>query len=107
MGQRSQIYIRHKDGHNVHLIARYFHWNYGIRMVSRARVIIEWLTDYLVNDNDVVRNRTTQLERICDVNFDMRDVCVSTDIKAEIVEQFFEEAQQNLTQFLFGMRTHF
>ena len=34
MGQRSQIYLRH-NGDLV--FANYYQWNYGERMVSRAR----------------------------------------------------------------------
>ena len=61
MGQRSQIYIRYNvnftcdiscsvNGSKISvpkvynykgLIARYFGWNYGERMISRARYIIE------------------------------------------------------------------
>ena len=58
MGQRSQIYIRYNVNyisgsstenpttHNFKgLIARYYGWNYGERMVSRARYIIERIHD--------------------------------------------------------------
>lgn len=44
MGQRSQIYIRFNDNRmesGKGLIALYYQWNYGERMVSRARQIIE------------------------------------------------------------------
>ena len=102
MGQRSQIYIRYKDKNGVQLVARYFGWNFGVRMISRTRGIIEWLTDYLADDKDAIIHNLPKLERICDVNFDMKDVVISTDIKAEIVEQFFDEAQQDLKQYLFG-----
>lgn len=34
MGQRSQIYVRYNE---KLLFARYFQWNYGTRMISRAR----------------------------------------------------------------------
>lgn len=41
MGQRSQIYVRYnkKDMNGVNckkLIANYYQWNYGERMISRA-----------------------------------------------------------------------
>ena len=38
MGQRSQIYVRYTNEKGEHfLTARYFGWNYGERMISRAR----------------------------------------------------------------------
>ena len=43
MGQRSQIYIRYKTETGYHLIANYYQWNYGERMISRARYGIEYL----------------------------------------------------------------
>ena len=42
MGQRSQIYIRYNGDIKV---ANYYQWNYGERMISRARAIIEILND--------------------------------------------------------------
>ena len=43
MGQRSQIYVRLKDKEgNKYLIAKYFQWNYGERMISRAKYGIEY-----------------------------------------------------------------
>lgn len=105
MGQRSQIYIRYKDRKGIQLIARYFGWNYGERMVSRARGIIEWLDEYkdhfewLFNDS----TKMLALQRVCDVNFDMRDVLISTCIKEEIREQFPDEVEhEGLANYLFG-----
>lgn len=105
MGQRSQIYIRYKDKKGIQLIARYFGWNYGERMVSRARGIIEWLDEYkdhfewLFNDS----TKMLALQRVCDVNFDMRDVLISTCIKEEIREQFPDEVEhEGLANYLFG-----
>lgn len=105
MGQRSQIYIRYKDSKGVQLVARYFGWNYGERMVSRARAIIEWLLAhqeyyswFFSSSQNVM-----MLERLCDVNFDMRDVTISGDIKKEIREQFVEEVEkEGLVTYLFG-----
>lgn len=49
MGQRSQIYIRYNIEYQGKqykgLIARYYPWNYGERMISRARSIIEYIKD--------------------------------------------------------------
>lgn len=105
MGQRSQIYIRYKDRKGIQLIARYFGWNYGERMVSRARGIIEWLDEYkdhfewLFNDS----TKMLALQRVCNVNFDMRDVLISTCIKEEIREQFPDEVEhEGLANYLFG-----
>lgn len=105
MGQRSQIYIRYKNKQGVQIIARYFGWNYGERMVSRTRGIIEWLSDnighfdWMLNDS----NKVLTLERVCDVNFDMRNVLISSDIKKEICDQFAEEAQRDgVATYLFG-----
>lgn len=78
MGQRSQIYVRlnNKDG-SYNLYARYFQWNYGTRMISRARYTIEWLQCHAgcrSSDFDDC------LVRIIDTNFDYKDICISSDI---------------------------
>lgn len=55
MGQRSQIYIHFNVGDNEGMVARYFQWNYGERMISRARSIMEFLDrDYnlLLGEHD-------------------------------------------------------
>lgn len=96
MGQRSQIYIRfnvnHKNKHSTHnfkgLIARDFGWNYGERMVSRARYIIEHIhfgyMKYKWNFNDA--EKLEKLKRICEVNFDMKDIVFSSDIIKDVAE---------------------
>lgn len=86
MGQRSQIYIRISDNYNEKptLIAKYFQWNFAERMISRARHGIEYIKSsakYL--SSDTVKER---INRIFDVNFDMKDVALSTDILKEWVE---------------------
>lgn len=86
MGQRSQIYIRIKDDYNEKptLIAKYFQWNFAERMISRARHGIEYIkssAEYL--SSDTVKER---INRIFDVNFDMKDIALSTDILKEWVE---------------------
>ena len=44
IGQRSQIYIRLKDrNNNKYLFAKYYGWNYGERMISRARYGIDYI----------------------------------------------------------------
>ena len=95
MGQRSQIYIRwhitdRKGFFHEGLIARYFGWNFGIRMVSRAKSIMEEIQEeflaypYLFSDLE----STKKLERFCDVNFDMRSIEMSSDLIEEVREEF-------------------
>lgn len=91
MGQRSQIYIRYhvtsEYGRVYHgLIARYYNWNYGERMVSRARSIMGLLTDEFLKNKELFGDlwRLKKLERFCDVNFDMKDIVLSTDIIQEV-----------------------
>ena len=46
MGQRSQIFVRYQETDGTRkLVARYYGWNYGERMISRARHTIEWLKE--------------------------------------------------------------
>lgn len=85
MGQRSQIYIRyHKNGIN-YLTARYYQWNYGERMVSRCRHTLEWIQEML-NYDWYLTTETEKLKRIMDVNFDMRDIVMGSDIIKEYAE---------------------
>lgn len=90
MGQRSQIYIRYNVEYNGTryrgLIARYFQWNYGERMVSRARYIIEYIKDAYLTFPYSFASATEikKLERYCDINFDMKDVVISTNIIDEV-----------------------
>lgn len=86
MGQRSQIYIRIADDYNEKpkLFAKYFQWNFAERMISRARYGIEYIKDcaeYLASDT--VKER---INKIFDVNFDMKDVAISVDIIKEWIE---------------------
>ena len=47
MGQRSQIYVRYnKNNTQKGLIANYYGWNYGERMISRARWGIEFIKEH-------------------------------------------------------------
>lgn len=86
MGQRSQIYIRYNVENNKGLIARYYQWNYGERMISRARGIIEALTSEFLQFKFMWSQETylTKLKRICDINWDMRDIVMSSDILEEV-----------------------
>ena len=89
MGQRSQIYLRHNG---KLLFASYFQWNYGERMISRARYGIEWIKKYMEYDF-VFRSDSyvTQMRRVFDVNFDMKDVVISCDIIKEHADLFPED----------------
>lgn len=82
MGQRSQIYVRITDERGKkYLIAKYFQWNYGERMISRARYGIE----YAKKQNDYVGLDSVkeQIEEIFNINFDMKDYLHTTDIIKE------------------------
>ena len=91
MGQRSQIYVRYTNDKGEHfLTARYFGWNYGERMVSRARHTIEWINEE-IKYTFKFSSDNKQLVRIIDTNFDMKDVVISSDIIEEYFETFTED----------------
>ena len=82
MGQRSQIYVRITDEKGKkYLIAKYFQWNYGERMISRARYGIE----YAKKQNDYIGLDSVkeQVGEIFNINFDMKDYLHTTDIIKE------------------------
>lgn len=105
MGQRSQIYVRYNKGDNKKgLIANYYEWNYGERMISRARHGIEYILDivkkgytWYFTDNFNI----TKISRIFDVNFDMQDVAISSDIIKEWKDEFSDE---DFTEFAFKLQ---
>lgn len=91
MGQRSQIYIRYNK---KLVIANYYQWNYGERMISRARHGIGYIKDNFIKYRNFIFDNPhcmKQLSRIFDVNFDMKDVQISTNIIEEWREQFFDD----------------
>lgn len=94
MGQRSQIYIRILDENNsITLFAKYFSWNYGERMISRARYGIEYIKESLKYINlDSVKE---QVNKIFDVNFDMKDILLSSDILEELREEYWGDRKFN------------
>ena len=101
MGQRSQIYIKYSvedGGINRGFIARYFQWNFAERMISRAAGIIDTIST--MNQHRYMWYDTTKLVRICDVNFDMRDIQISTNILKEISDEGYE------TSYLFEQDTN-
>ena len=89
MGQRSQIYVRYNG---KLIIANYYGWNYGERMISRARYGIEYLKTHIQYDWSF-RDPTylKKFSRMFDVNFDIHDVAISSDIIREHREEFPEE----------------
>lgn len=68
MGQRSEIYVAYetKDGKKV--VARWFGWNYGERMISRIAYTAKWLQSHIKYDIDKVN-----LISIIETNFDIVD----------------------------------
>ena len=88
MGQRSQIYIRIWDNYNDNpkLYAKYYHWNFGERMISRARHGIEYIKATLKYIAD--SSNQEKINRIFDVNFDMKDIMLTSDIIKEWIEKF-------------------
>lgn len=98
MGQRSQIYIRIQDRNQTALFARYYGWNYGDRMVSRARHTIAWLTAYLTAGWRVLGfGCENKLLRIVDTNFDMKDVLISSDL----IQEWREESYDAFVEYVF------
>ena len=92
MGQRSQIYVRIglRDGRK-YLFPRYYQWNYGERMLSRTRGIIEWLESYAQYPDFIADNKEMQekMIRIMDTNFDYRDIVLGV----ELIKEYFEMRQ--------------
>ena len=87
MGQRSQIYIAYctDDMRKYHLVARYFQWNFGSRMVSRTRHLLEWLE----TQKKYLKYLRKEIERIPDINFDFKDIVISQDLIVESKEYGF------------------
>lgn len=103
MGQRSQIFVRfEKELGEKEIVARYFNWNYGERMISRVYHTIDWIKRHLeITNSDPGQylswNRK-KLIRILDTNFDMCDVIITSNILKE-----YEECDWNmsLNDFMF------
>ena len=91
MGQRSQIYVRYG---NKLVVANYYQWNFGERMISRARYGIEYIKDNVIQYKDYIFNNSYEMKRlgrIFDVNFDMKDVQMGQNIVQEWKEQFSDK----------------
>ena len=93
MGQRSQIYISwENDNGERELVARYFSWNYGERMISRAAALIDHLS-MMADTNDFKKEKIT---KISEINFDMRDVAMTSDLIEEALNDGYNETKSVL-----------
>lgn len=103
MGQRSQIYIRYNVNYVVgektknpricnykSMIARYFGWNFGERMISRARYVLEEIQGEFMKCKFCwgSEEKLEKLKRFCETNFDMKDIIFSSDIIKEVTEEW-------------------
>ncbi len=95
MGQRSQIYVRFTslETGKKYLIARYFGWNYGERMVSRVRHTIDFIDCQLyATTYKEAMIKTAEFEKklvhIMETNFDYTDVVLSRNILRDYEEYF-------------------
>ena len=61
------------------MAARYYQWNYGECMISRARYSMEWLK----TNHEYLAYYSEKIPRILDTNFDMIDCVISSDIIKE------------------------
>lgn len=100
MGQRSQIYVVYKNhaGDNI-INATYFQWNYGERMISRARYTMEWIKTQ-VSDFSSLYYTAHKLRYIESVNFDYKDVVIGTDLVEEWKE-FGNSFNTSLKNYIF------
>lgn len=101
MCQRSQIYVVYNDYDNFpHINATYFQWNYGERMISRARYTMEWIQAHLdfLNSFCSVAHKLRYIES---VNFDYKDVVVGHDLVEEW-RKFGHKDSNNLTDYIFN-----
>ena len=97
MGQRSQIYVRYHVGEEKKLIAKYFGWNYGERMISRARWGMELILED-VRKNTAYQNECQEkrLSEIFDVNFDFpKENILSGNITLDYIPDMYIEGYMN------------
>lgn len=100
MGQRSQIFIRYEKDNQKQLIARYYQWNYGERMISRARYGIEWLK----KNHKYLWFNENKIPRIFDTNFDMIDCVISQDILEEYKQDIYFNKKYDINEYLFELQ---
>lgn len=90
MGQRSQMYVIAKEDGKYYLTANYYQWNYGERMVSRTRGTLEQIVDDYLHYTWYLTKENLKLRRIMDVNWDMHDIVLSSDIVKEFTDDYEE-----------------
>lgn len=108
MGQRSQIYVIYKDNQNRDCIsATYFQWNYGERMVSRARYLMGWIKSqnsfYVADSYNVfpLSYVANKIRYIASVNFDYKDVVIGQDLIEEWKDYKQGVPNANLNDYIF------
>lgn len=105
MGQRSQIYVIYKDNQNRNCIsATYFQWNYGERMISRARYLMGWLKSQSIFYNNSLTSLSFiahKIRYIASVNFDYKDVVIGTDLVEEWKDYKKGVPNANLNDYIF------
>ena len=109
MGQRSQIYVIYKDNQNRDCIsATYFQWNYGERMISRARYLMGWLKSrdsfYVVDSHNLfsLSYVAYKIRYIASVNFDYKDVVIGQDLIEERKAYKQGVPNANLNDYIFN-----
>lgn len=108
MGQRSQIYVIYKDNQNRDCIsATYFQWNYGERMISRARYLMGWIKSqnsfYVADSYNVfpLSYVANKIRYIASVNFDYKDVVIGQDLIEEWKDYKQGVPNANLNDYIF------
>ena len=100
MGQRSQIFVVYKNHSGDTLInATYFQWNYGERMVSRARHTMEWIKAQ-ATEYSLLHYTAYKLRYIESINFDYKDVVVGIDLIEEW-KKFKDKLGTSLKDYIF------
>ena len=104
MGQRSQIYVIYKDSQNRDCIsATYFQWNYGERMISRARYLMGWLKNQnIFYGNSSLSYVAHKIRYIASVNFDYKDVVIGTDLVEEWKTHRRGTTNQSINDYIFN-----
>lgn len=109
MGQRSQIYVRYSEqgmndfGAMTKLVPLYFQWNYAERMISRCRLLIDWLIEHF----DYKEYEYRKIQRVAEFNYDLQDVMESENIIETIKRQISplndDDKINNFVGLLFNM----
>lgn len=103
MGQRSQIYVIYKDSQNRDCIsATYFQWNYGERMISRARYLMAWIKRNSMGYTNYLAYMADKIRYIASANFDYKDVVIGTDLVEEWKEIKKHYPKTSLNDYIFN-----